>query len=65
MHDLLGMGYLTQDDNLKFHPLASQIHEVIVFNSWVILHCVNESHILYPFSNWDILGLLSVSGYYE
>ena len=28
-----GSGYLTQDDILKFHPFACEIHDVLVFNS--------------------------------
>jgi hypothetical protein len=31
--------YLTQDDIFKFHPFASKLNEVIVFNSWVVSHC--------------------------
>jgi hypothetical protein len=33
MHVLLGLGYLTQDDILKFYPFASKIHDVLVFNT--------------------------------
>ena len=33
MHVLLGLGYLTQDDILKIHPFASNIHDVFVFHS--------------------------------
>jgi hypothetical protein len=29
---LLGLGYLTQDNILKFHPFAYKIHDVFVFN---------------------------------
>jgi hypothetical protein len=34
MHVLLGLGYHTQDDFLKFHPFACKTHVVFVFNSW-------------------------------
>ena len=33
MQVLLGLGYLTLDDILKFHPVACEFHDVIVFNS--------------------------------
>jgi hypothetical protein len=32
MHAHLGLGYLTQDDILKFHPFACKIHDVFVFS---------------------------------
>jgi hypothetical protein len=41
MHILLSLGYLTQDDILKFYPFAFKIHDELVFNSWVLFHCVN------------------------
>jgi hypothetical protein len=31
MNVLLGLGYLPQDDVLKFHPFACKIHGVLVF----------------------------------
>ena len=36
----LWLGYLTQDI-FQFHPFAYEFHEVIVFDSWVIFHCVD------------------------
>jgi hypothetical protein len=30
MHILLGLGYLTWGDILKFHPFASKIHNVSI-----------------------------------
>ena len=30
MHVILGLGYLRQDDILKFHPFACKIYDVIV-----------------------------------
>jgi hypothetical protein len=32
-----------------FHSFACKFHDVILLNSWVILHCVNVPHILYSF----------------
>jgi hypothetical protein len=31
MHILLGMGILTQDDILKFHPFVFKIRDVLIF----------------------------------
>ena len=30
------------------HPFVQEFHKFIVFNSWVVLHCVNVPHFLYP-----------------
>jgi hypothetical protein len=49
MHILLGLGYLTQGDILKFYPFACKIHDAFVFNSSVGFHGVNEPHFLYLF----------------
>ena len=35
-----------------FHPFAFEFYDVIVFNSWVRLHCVNVPYFLYPFFSW-------------
>jgi hypothetical protein len=60
---LLLLSYLTQDDILKFHPLACEFNEFIVFNTWVVLHCVNVPHFLYPFLCWGTSGLFPASSY--
>jgi hypothetical protein len=65
MHVLLGLAYLTQDDIFQFHPLAWKIHDELVFNSWIVLHCDNEPHFLYPFFGWETSGFFPVSGYCE
>ena len=39
MHAFLGLGYITQNDILKFHPFACKIHDVLVFHS-----CVDVPH---------------------
>ena len=44
---------------------ACKIHDVIVFKSWVILHCVNIPHFLYSFFSWGTTRLLPASIYYE
>jgi hypothetical protein len=34
-------------------------------NSWIIFHCVNELHFLYPFFSWGTSGLFPASDYYK
>jgi hypothetical protein len=60
---LFWLSYFTQDDIFKFHPYACGFHEVIVFDSWLVLHCVNVPHFLYPFLCWRTSGLFPASGY--
>ena len=38
-------GLLTQDDCLKFH-------DVLIFNRWIVSHCVDVPHYIYPFFSW-------------
>jgi hypothetical protein len=47
MHVVLGLGYLTQDDILKFHSYTWKVHDVLVFNSRLVFHCVDIPHILF------------------
>jgi hypothetical protein len=46
MSFLLGLGYFTQYDILKFHPFAWKIHVIFVFNSRIVLHCANVPHFI-------------------
>ena len=63
MFVFLGLGYLTQNDILKFHSFACKFDDVIVFNSWIILYSVNV-YFLYPFySVEEYLGCFKFSGY--
>ena len=39
------------------------MHEVLVFNSLITLHCINEPHFLYPFLSCGTSGLFPASGY--
>ena len=41
MYAFLSLGYLIEHDIFYFHPFAYKLHDVIVFNSWVVVHCVN------------------------
>jgi hypothetical protein len=44
---------------------ACEFHEVIVFNSRAVLHCVNVPRFLYPFLYWRTSGLLTASSCYK
>ena len=37
----------------------------MVFNSWVVLYCVNVSNFLYPFFYWGTSGFFPDFGYYK
>ena len=54
---------LSHDDIFKFHLYAWEFHEVIVFNSCVVFHCVNILHFVYPFLWWGTSGLFPASDY--
>ena len=60
---ILWLSYFTQDDIFYFCTFACEFHEGIVFNGWVVLHCVNVLHFLYPFFCWETSGLFLASGY--
>jgi hypothetical protein len=60
-HAILDPIYLTQDDILKFYP----IHDVFVFNSWILFNFVHVPNFLYSFFNWGISRLFPVSSYYK
>jgi len=38
---------------------------LIIFDSWVVLHCVDGPHFLYPFLCWRASGFFPASGYYK
>jgi hypothetical protein len=54
MHVFWGLGYLTQNDILKFHPFAYKTHDVFGFNSWIVCHYVDVPHFIYQ--NLPLLG---------
>jgi len=45
--------------------ICLKFHEVIVFSSIVVLHCVNVPHFLYPFLCWRTFGFFLASAYYK
>jgi hypothetical protein len=36
----LELSYLTQHGILKSHPFACKVYNVLVFNRWIVYHCV-------------------------
>jgi len=44
MDVLMDLGYLNQDDIIKFHAFVCKIHNVFVFNRQIAFHCVDVSH---------------------
>ena len=65
IYALLGLSYLTQDDIFRFYTFAYKIHEVLLFSSWVVFHCANVPHFLYPFFHQGTSRLFPASGYYK
>jgi len=61
----LWLGYLTQDDIFQFQTFVYEFHKGILFDSWVIFHCVDVPHFLYPFLCWRASGFFPASGYYK
>lgn len=48
--------------------IYSYVHLPVSFislKSWIILHCVNIPHFIYPFIHWWVSGLNIISGFYE
>jgi len=61
----LWFGYLTQDDIFQFHTFAYEFHKGIVFDSWVVFHCVDVPRFLYPLLCWRASGFFPASGYHK
>jgi hypothetical protein len=47
----LNLAYLTQYDDLQFHPFYSKQHNFTLYD-WVILHCIHMPHGFYSFICW-------------
>jgi hypothetical protein len=45
-------------------PSIWEFHQV-VFKNWVVLHCVNVPHFLYPFLCWRSSGFFPAPDYYK
>ena len=53
--------YFTLYNSLQFHPLHQNWFKCILFNSWVILHCVYVPQLSYPFICWWTSRLLEAN----
>ena len=62
------LGYLSKDGFSNDIHLTGNFKVpffVLFFFCWVVVHCVNIPHFLYPFFWWGASKLLPVSGYYK
>ena len=59
------LAYFTLYNRLQFHPSNQNWFKCILFNGWVILHCVYVPQLSYPFICWWISRLLPCPGYYK
>ena len=57
--------YFTLYNRLQFHPHHQKWFKCILFNGWVILHCVYVPQLSYPFICWWTSRLLLCPGYYK
>ena len=58
-------GLLTLYNRLQFHPPHKNLFKCVLFNSWVIFHCVYVPPLSYPFICWWTSRLLPCPGYYK
>ena len=59
------LAYFTLYNRLQFHPSHQNWFKCILFNGWVILHCVYVPWLSYPFICWWTSRLLPCPGYYK
>ena len=57
------LAYFTLYNRLQFHPSHQNWFKCILFNEWVILHCVYVPQLSYPFICWWISWLFPCPGY--
>ena len=57
--------YFTLYNGLQFHPHHWTWFKCILFNGWVIFHCVYVPQLPYPFICWWTSRLLPCPGYYK
>ena len=55
--------YFTLYNRLQFHPPHWNWFKFILFNSWVIFHCIYIPQLPYPFIFWWASSLLPCPGY--
>ena len=56
------MTYFTLYNRLQFHPPHKNWFKCILFNGWVIFHCVYVPQLSYPFICWWAISLTSGAG---
>ena len=54
---LLWLAYLTWHNVLRVHPWCSMCQTFLSFSGWIIYHCKNEPHFVFPLTHWWTLGL--------
>ena len=59
------LAYFTLYNRFQFHPSHQNWFKWILFNGWVILHCVYVPQLSYPFICWWTSRLFSCPGYYK
>ena len=59
------LAYFTLYNRLQFHPSHPNWFKWILFNGWVILHCVYVPQLSYPFICWWTSRLFPCPGYYK
>ena len=59
------LAYFTLYNRLQFHPPHYNWFKCILFNGWIIFHCVCVPQLCYPFICWWTSRLLPCPGYYK
>ena len=59
------LAYFTLNNWLQFHPSHQNLFKCILFNGWVILHCVYVPQLSSPFVCWWTSRLPPCPGYYK
>ena len=59
------LAYFTLYNRLQFHPSHQNWFKWILFNGWVIFHCVYVPQLSYPFICWWTSRLFPCPGYYK
>ena len=59
------IGVFLSGNRLQFYPSHQNWFKCILFNGWVILHCVYVPQLSYPFICWWTPRLFPCPGYYK
>lgn len=60
-----GFGFFQPRILWRFIHVNRMLQDLIPFYEWIIFHCINILHLIYPLISWQIIGLFSLFGYYE